>query len=146
MQNHVTRIFFFFNFTPWKDIASLNKCTRWLYSLLAIEDMLKYLQCSVCVFNHGRLFVTPWTVAHQAPLPMEFLRQEYWSGSPFPPQGIFLTQGSNQGPLHWQADSFTIEQPGMPKLKYLPDVKSYFLKGWTRRKYFSNVEIHGGWE
>ena len=31
--------------------------------------------------------VTPWTVAHQAPLSMEFSRQEYWSGLPFPPPG-----------------------------------------------------------
>ena len=28
-------------------------------------------------------FATPWTVAHQAPLSMEFSRQEYWSGLPF---------------------------------------------------------------
>ena len=28
-----------------------------------------------------------WTVAHQAPLSMEFSRQEYWSGLPFPPPG-----------------------------------------------------------
>ena len=35
---------------------------------------------------HGRvrLFVTPWTVAHQAPLSMGFSRQGYWSGLPFP--------------------------------------------------------------
>ena len=31
--------------------------------------------------------VTPWTVAHQAPLSMEFSRQEYWSGVPFHPPG-----------------------------------------------------------
>ena len=30
-------------------------------------------------------FATPWTVACQAPLSMEFPRQEYWSGLPFPP-------------------------------------------------------------
>ena len=30
------------------------------------------------------LFATPWTVAHQAPQAMEFSRQEYWSGLPFP--------------------------------------------------------------
>ena len=30
-------------------------------------------------------FVTPWTAAHQAPLSMEFSRQEYWSGLPFHP-------------------------------------------------------------
>ena len=37
---------------------------------------------SVCVksLSHVWLFVTPWTIAHQAPLPMEFSKQEYWSG------------------------------------------------------------------
>ena len=34
-----------------------------------------------------RLFVTPWTAAHQAPLSMGFSRQEYWSGLPFPSPG-----------------------------------------------------------
>ena len=34
-----------------------------------------------------RLFVTPWTVARQAPLSVEFPRQEYWSGLPFPSSG-----------------------------------------------------------
>ena len=32
-----------------------------------------------------QLFVTPWTVAYQAPLSMGFSRQEYWSELPFPP-------------------------------------------------------------
>ena len=32
-------------------------------------------------------FVTPWIAAHQAPLSMEFSRQEYWSRVPFPPSG-----------------------------------------------------------
>ena len=41
-----------------------------------------------------RLFVTPWTVARQALLPMGFSRQEYWSGLPFPTPGvIFPTHG-----------------------------------------------------
>ena len=34
-----------------------------------------------------RLFVTPWTVAHQAPLFMKFSGQEYWRGSPMPSSG-----------------------------------------------------------
>ena len=33
------------------------------------------------------LFVTPWTVVHQAPLSVGFPRQEYWSGLPFPSPG-----------------------------------------------------------
>ena len=40
--------------------------------------------------SHVRLFVTPWTVAHQAPPSMEFSRQEYWSGLPFPSSFILL--------------------------------------------------------
>ena len=48
---------------------------------------------TVCVhallFNCVQFFATPWTVALQAPLVMEFSRQEYWSGLPFPtPQDI----------------------------------------------------------
>ena len=36
------------------------------------------------LLSHVQLFVTPWTVAHQAPLSMIFSRQEYWSGLPVP--------------------------------------------------------------
>ena len=39
---------------------------------------------SVCIIHRVRLFVTPWTVAQQAPLSMEFSRQEYCHGLPFP--------------------------------------------------------------
>ena len=38
-------------------------------------------------FSRVRLFATPWTVAYQAPPSMEFSRQEYWSGLPFPSPG-----------------------------------------------------------
>ena len=34
-----------------------------------------------------RLFVTPWTIARQAPPSIGFSRQEYWSGLPCPPPG-----------------------------------------------------------
>ena len=46
------------------------------------------------------LFATLWTVALQAPLPMGFSRQEYWTGCHFLLQEIFLTQGSNLQLLH----------------------------------------------
>ena len=39
------------------------------------------------LFSHVQLFVTPWTVAHQAPLSMGFSRQEYWRRLPFPSPG-----------------------------------------------------------
>ena len=37
------------------------------------------------------LFETPWTAAYQAPLPMGFSRQEYWSGVPLPSPFLYLT-------------------------------------------------------
>ena len=40
-----------------------------------------------------QLFVTPWTVAHQAPWFMGFSRQEYWRGLPFPSPGDLLYPG-----------------------------------------------------
>ena len=44
-----------------------------------------------------QLFATPWTVAHQTPLPMEFSRQEYWSELPFPFPGDLLDPGIESG-------------------------------------------------
>ena len=45
------------------------------------------LLCACCYFSHVWLFVTPRTIAHQAPLCKGFSRQEYWSGLPCPPPG-----------------------------------------------------------
>ena len=39
------------------------------------------------LLSHVQLFATPWTVAHWAPLSMEFSGQEYWNGLPFPTPG-----------------------------------------------------------
>ena len=47
----------------------------------------------VCVLSPIWLFVTPWTVARQAPLSVEFSRQEYWSGLPFLSPGDLLDPG-----------------------------------------------------
>ena len=44
---------------------------------------MKKKRSKVKSLSHVRLFVTPWTVAHQAPLSMGLSRQEYWSGLPF---------------------------------------------------------------
>ena len=51
-----------------------------------------HLQCA-CVLSCVQLFVTPWTVACQAPLSMGTSRQEYWSGLPFPTPGHFPDPG-----------------------------------------------------
>ena len=51
------------------------------------------------LLSHVQLFATLWTVTHQAPLSMEFSRQEYRSGLPCPSPRDLLTQGSNQSLL-----------------------------------------------
>ena len=66
---------------------------------------------SMCVLSCVWLFVMPWTIAHQAPLSMEFSREEYWSNHSFL-QGIFPNQGSKPGLLNWQADSLPSEPLG----------------------------------
>ena len=67
--------------------------------------------CTLC----DLMVVTLWTAAQQAPLSMGFFRQEYWSGLPCPPPGIFSTKGSNPcllSLLNWQAGSLPLVLPG----------------------------------
>ena len=59
--------------------------------------------------SHIQLFATPWTVAHQAPLSMGFLRQEYWSGLPVLSPGDFPDPGIETGSPTSQADSLPSE-------------------------------------
>ena len=49
---------------------------------------------AAAVFSHVQLFVTPGTVAHQAPLSVGFFTQEYWSGLLFTPPGDLPKPGS----------------------------------------------------
>ena len=53
-----------------------------MYFSLILPQLLSL--CSGAVLCDVQLFVTAWTVACQAPLSMEFSRQENWSGLPFP--------------------------------------------------------------
>ena len=54
---------------------------------------LTNVNVNVKLLSHVRLFATPWTVAHQAPLSMGFSRQEYWSELPFLPPGDLPNPG-----------------------------------------------------
>ena len=65
-------------------------------------------------FSRIQLFVTPWTVAHQAPLSMELSRQEYWSGLPFPPPGDLPDPGIEPMSPAMAGRFFTTEPPGKP--------------------------------
>ena len=65
--------------------------------------------------SHVRLFATSWTVAHQAPLSMEFFRQEYWSGLPFLTPGDLPDPGTKPLSLMSSAlDSLPLRHLGSP--------------------------------
>ena len=68
----------------------------------------------VVVQSLGRvqLFVTPWTVAHQAPLSIGFSRQAYWSGLPFPSPRDLPNPGVEPRSPALQADSLPLAPPG----------------------------------
>ena len=61
-------------------------------------------------------FVTPWTVACQAPLSMEFPRKEQWTGLPFPSPGDLLHPGIKPESLTLAGGFFTSEPPRKPKI------------------------------
>ena len=65
-----------------------------------------------------RLFVTPWTVAHQAPPSLGFSRQEYWSGLPLPSPGNLPDPGIEPRSPTLQADALTSELVKNPTLVY----------------------------
>ena len=66
----------------------------------------------VKLLSRVQLFVTPWIVAHQAPLSMGFSRQEYQSGLPFPSPGDVSDPGIEPRSPTLQADSLASEPPG----------------------------------
>ena len=60
-------------------------------------------------------FATAWTIGHQAPLSMGFLRWEYWSGLPFPFPGDLPDPGIKSGSPALQVYSLLTEPPGKPQ-------------------------------
>ena len=90
--------------------------------------------CMLSGFSCVWLFVTPWTIAHQVPLPIVFSRQEYWSSchSLFPV--IFPTQGLNPGVLHCSHLLYLSYQgsPGLTK---------YIIQTWLHRFLFTFFDM-----
>ena len=67
------------------------------------------MKVKVKSLSHVRLFATLWTVAYQALPSMEFSRQEYWSGLPFPSPGDLPDPGIELGSPALQADALPSE-------------------------------------
>ena len=76
-----------------------------------IPDM-SLVKVKVKSLSSVQLFVTPWTVAYQAPPSMGFSRQEYRSGLPFPSPGDLPDPGIEPGSPAFQADALTSEPQG----------------------------------
>ena len=97
------------------------------WSTERVDSMLNYAQGALCPGGPGKAslegkesklnpevlarwteleeyFMTPWTVACQGPLSMEFFRQEYWSGLPFP------FPGESSWPRDWNWDSCIVDR------------------------------------
>ena len=70
--------------------------------------------CCVLVTQSQSDSTIPWTVAHQAPLSMEFSRQEYWNGLSWPSPGIFPTQGLNPGLPSCRQILYQLSHQGSP--------------------------------
>ena len=72
------------------------------------------LPIPVLVAQRVRLFTTSWTVDRQAPLSIGFLRQEYWSGMPFPSPGDIPDPGIEPEPATLAGGFHITEPPGKP--------------------------------
>ena len=87
--------------------GNIPQCSTWIFFSLRKWKKVKLL-------SRVRLFATPRTVAYQAPLYMEFSRQEYLSGCPFSSSGDLPDPGIEPGSPALQADSLPSEPPGKP--------------------------------
>ena len=106
-----------FYYRDFKQHKKVERIEQWICLLPALYVCV-CARARARVFSCVWLFGTPWTVVQQAPLRMEFSRQEYWSGFPFlPPESSWLTQRSNPHLLHllyWQVDSLPLSCQGSP--------------------------------
>ena len=80
------------------------------------QDVTFSFVAAVQLLNPVCLFATSWTVAHQAPLSMEFSRQEYWSGLPFPSPGDIPNPGIEPKSPAWQVVSLPPSHMGTPSI------------------------------
>jgi len=95
----------------------------WYLPVFLVAQLLPECVCLyVQSLSHLQLFVTLWTIFHQAPLSMEFSRKEYWSGLLSPTPGDLPNPGSNPhllGLLLWQMDSLPLSPLRSPQQSFL---------------------------
>ena len=102
-----------------------------------MESLKRTFLKTLCVlsgFTGGRFFAIPWTVAHQAPLPIEFSRQEYWSGLPCLFQGYLPNPG---------IETVSIMSPALTHMVFTTSIT------WGEKDtmiYLKASHLLGGWD
>ena len=88
------------------------------------------------------LFESPWTVARQAPLSMEFPRQEYWSGLPFPhPRDLSNPRIEPASPASPAGRFLTTELPGEPARAAFLRFRNYSITPILRKCHGSHRSL-----
>ena len=92
-------------------------------------------------------FAAQWTVACQAPLSMEFSRQEYWSALPFPFPGIFSTEGLNWSFRHCRQILYCLSHQGRPQIwfKWKQCWRVFMIHMWIHNHLYNRVRKTWAW-
>ena len=98
--------------------------------ILLNEIQLLFVCGPALSLSRFRVFATPWTVACQTPLSMEFSRQEYWNGLSFPSLGDLPNTGIEPTSPALAGRFFTTESPGKPNHSLV-----------LSKDYFQNVNV-----
>ena len=116
------------NFELRKSCSFIRVCQKICPNIDPGENIILVV---VQLLTHVSLFATPWTIAPQVPLSMEFLRQEYWSQLPFPSPRDLPDSGTEPCLLHQQVDSLPLSHWGSPLYSFSSKYSICFLEGET---------------
>ena len=103
--------------------------------------LLQCMKVKMKLLSHVWLLVTPWTAAHQAPLSMGLSRQEYWSGVPFPPPGIFPLQGLNPSLPHCRQTLYPLSHQGKWKKPRIKEQALLWFHLYNMSRIGKSIEI-----
>ena len=117
LKTATTDVTFYYDSLVLKQLSSKK-----IFNSKDIKISKTSLSYALSHFSHVRPFGTLWTIVHPAPLSMGFLRQEFWSGLPFPSPGDLPDPEIKSRSPALQADSLQSETPGKP-LRVLSQVK-----------------------
>ena len=115
-----------------------RKTTKWETLEISSRDTKEtfHAKKKVKSLSRVRLFATPWTVAYQAPPSMEFSRQEYWSGLPFPSPGDLPDPGIKPWSPALEADTLPFEPPGKPFHAKMGTIRTEMARTYQKQKRF----------